>query len=130
VAVIGPSGCGKSTFLRCLNLLEKPTQGQICIDKVEITDAKTDVMKIRQKLGMVFQHFHLFPHMTVLENLTYAPLKVKGIPKAQAVAKAEELLPSRSGRQSKYLSFAVVWGAKTAGSHCSFLGDGARGDAF
>lgn len=92
VAVIGPSGCGKSTFLRCLNLLEKPTQGQIRIGDIEITDAKTDVMKIRQKLGMVFQHFHLFPHMTVLENLTYAPLKVKGIPKAQAVAKAEELL--------------------------------------
>jgi polar amino acid transport system ATP-binding protein len=92
VAVIGPSGCGKSTFLRCLNLLEKPTQGQIRIGDTEITDAKTDVMKIRQKLGMVFQHFHLFPHMTVLENLTYAPLKVKGIPKAQAVAKAEELL--------------------------------------
>jgi len=92
VAVIGPSGCGKSTFLRCLNLLEKPTQGQIRIGDTEITDPKTDVMKIRQKLGMVFQHFHLFPHMTVLENLTYAPLKVKGIPKAQAVAKAEELL--------------------------------------
>ncbi len=92
VAVIGPSGCGKSTFLRCLNLLEKPTQGQIRIGDTEITDPKTDVMKIRQKLGMVFQHFHLFPHMTVLENLTYAPLKVKGIPKAQAVTKAEELL--------------------------------------
>ncbi|MEN9265628.1 MAG: amino acid ABC transporter ATP-binding protein [Thermostichales cyanobacterium BF4_bins_65] len=92
VAVIGPSGCGKSTFLRCLNLLEKPTQGEIWIGNTQMTHPQTDVMKVRQKLGMVFQHFHLFPHMTVLENLTYAPMKVKGIPKGQAVAKAEELL--------------------------------------
>ncbi|GAB4213311.1 MAG: amino acid ABC transporter ATP-binding protein [Synechococcales cyanobacterium] len=92
VAVIGPSGCGKSTFLRCLNRLEEPTQGKIWIDQVDITNPKTDVMKVRQKLGMVFQHFHLFPHMTVLENLTYAPLKVKAISKAEATKKAEELL--------------------------------------
>ncbi|MEN9204302.1 MAG: amino acid ABC transporter ATP-binding protein [Thermostichales cyanobacterium DRC_bins_46] len=92
VAVIGPSGCGKSTFLRCLNLLEKPTQGEIWIGNTQMTHPQTDVMRVRQKLGMVFQHFHLFPHMTVLENLTYAPMKVKGIPKGQAVAKAEELL--------------------------------------
>jgi arginine/lysine/histidine transport system ATP-binding protein len=92
IAIIGPSGCGKSTFLRCLNLLEIPTSGKIYIDEVEITAPKTDIMKIRQKVGMVFQHFHLFPHMTVLENVTYAPLKVKHIAKDEARLKGLELL--------------------------------------
>ncbi|GAB4464342.1 MAG: amino acid ABC transporter ATP-binding protein [Elainellaceae cyanobacterium] len=92
VAVIGPSGSGKSTFLRCLNLLEIPTRGRIYIDEVEVTDSKCDIQKVRQNVGMVFQHFNLFPHMTVLENLTYAPRKVKGWSKAQAEEKAIELL--------------------------------------
>ncbi|RAK22296.1 L-arginine ABC transporter ATP-binding protein [Anoxybacillus vitaminiphilus] len=92
VAIIGPSGSGKSTFLRCLNLLEEPTKGKIWIGDQEITNRKTDIMKVRQNVGMVFQHFHLFPHMTVLENLTYAPMKVKGIAKAEAEAKGMELL--------------------------------------
>ncbi|MEG3894734.1 MULTISPECIES: amino acid ABC transporter ATP-binding protein [unclassified Microcoleus] len=92
IAIIGPSGCGKSTFLRCLNLLEIPTSGQIYIDEVEITAPKTDIMQMRQKVGMVFQHFHLFPHMTVLENVTYAPLKVKHIAKDEARQKGLELL--------------------------------------
>lgn len=92
IAIIGPSGCGKSTFLRCLNLLEIPTSGQIYIDGVDITSTQTDIMKIRQKVGMVFQHFHLFPHMTVLENVTYAPLKVKHIAKDEARLKGLELL--------------------------------------
>lgn len=92
VAVIGPSGSGKSTFLRCLNLLEIPTRGRIYIDEVEVTDSKCDIQKVRQNVGMVFQHFNLFPHMTVLENLTYAPRKVKGWSKAQAEEKAMELL--------------------------------------
>jgi arginine/lysine/histidine transport system ATP-binding protein len=92
VAIIGPSGSGKSTFLRCLNLLEVPTKGKIWVGEQEITNRKTDIMKVRQNVGMVFQHFHLFPHMTVLENLTYAPMKVKGIAKAEAEAKAMELL--------------------------------------
>ncbi|MEG4342975.1 amino acid ABC transporter ATP-binding protein [Microcoleus sp. A003_D6] len=92
IAIIGPSGCGKSTFLRCLNLLEIPTSGHIYIDEVDITLPKTDIMKIRQKVGMVFQHFHLFPHMTVLQNVTYAPLKVKHIAKAEARLKGLELL--------------------------------------
>ena len=92
IAIIGPSGCGKSTFLRCLNLLEIPTSGQIYIDGVDITLPKADIMQIRQKVGMVFQHFHLFPHMTVLQNVTYAPLKVKHIAKDEARLKGLELL--------------------------------------
>ncbi|EZP76057.1 ABC transporter [Parageobacillus genomosp. 1] len=92
VAIIGPSGSGKSTFLRCLNLLEEPTRGRIWIGDQEITDKKTNIMKVRQHVGMVFQHFHLFPHMTVLENVTYAPIKVKGMTKAEAEAKGIELL--------------------------------------
>ncbi|MEG4517134.1 MULTISPECIES: amino acid ABC transporter ATP-binding protein [unclassified Microcoleus] len=92
IAIIGPSGCGKSTFLRCLNLLEVPTSGHIYIDGVDITLPKADIMKIRQKVGMVFQHFHLFPHMTVLQNVIYAPVKVKQIAKDEARVKGLELL--------------------------------------
>lgn len=92
VAIIGPSGSGKSTLLRCINLLEVPTSGSIFINGQEITDPKANVMQIRQQIGMVFQHFHLFPHMTVLNNLTYAPTKVKGLSKAEAEKKAKELL--------------------------------------
>ncbi len=84
VCVIGPSGSGKSTFLRCLNLLETPTSGTIIINGLEITDPKNDVNKIRENLGMVFQRFNLFPHMTVLDNITLAPVKVKGVAKEQA----------------------------------------------
>ncbi|MDN7241559.1 amino acid ABC transporter ATP-binding protein [Planococcus sp. N028] len=92
VSIIGPSGSGKSTFLRCLNLLETPTSGTIWIDGKNLMDSKKGNPKIRQQIGMVFQHFHLFPHMTVLENLTYAPIKVKGEKKAVADDKARTLL--------------------------------------
>ncbi len=92
VAIIGPSGSGKSTFLRCLNKLEDPTEGKIWFGNEEITNPKTNIMKVRQKIGMVFQHFHLFPHMTVLGNLTYSPMKVKGLSKEEAEKKAKELL--------------------------------------
>jgi arginine/lysine/histidine transport system ATP-binding protein len=92
VAIIGPSGSGKSTFLRCLNLLEKPTGGHIYINNLDLMDKKTDIMKVRQNVGMVFQHFHLFPHKTVIENITYAPMKVKKISKAEAEKKGMELL--------------------------------------
>jgi arginine/lysine/histidine transport system ATP-binding protein len=92
VAIIGPSGSGKSTFLRCLNLLELPTDGRIIIDGDEITDKKTNIMKVRENVGMVFQHFHLFPHMTVLQNITYAPIKVKGLSKTEAENHGVELL--------------------------------------
>ena len=84
VVVIGPSGSGKSTFLRCLNLLEEPTSGKIIFEGNDITDKKVDINKIREKMGMVFQQFNLFPHKTVLENLTIAPIKVKGLSKQEA----------------------------------------------
>lgn len=84
VAIIGPSGSGKSTMLRCINLLEVPTAGHILVNGIEITSPKCDILKVRQNVGMVFQHFNLFPHKTVLENLIYAPMKVRGLSKADA----------------------------------------------
>lgn len=92
VAIIGPSGSGKSTLLRCMNLLETPNSGEIYIDKLSITDKGTNAMALRQKVGMVFQHFNLFPHMTVIENMVYAPTKVKKISKKEAVEKSQKLL--------------------------------------
>ena len=92
VVVIGPSGSGKSTFLRCLNLLETPTSGSILFEGDELTDKKIDLNRHRQKMGMVFQQFNLFPHMTVLDNLTCAPIMLKKTPKAEAEKKAMELL--------------------------------------
>ncbi len=92
VAIIGPSGSGKSTMLRCMNLLEIPTKGSVYINGQDITLPKTNILAIRQNIGMVFQHFNLFPHMTVLENMTYAPIKVKGLTKEEARTKAIELL--------------------------------------
>ena len=92
IAIIGPSGSGKSTFLRCLNLLEEPSSGKITIAGDVLTDKGTNIMKIREEVGMVFQHFHLFPHKTVLENLTYAPINVKGMDKSAAIKNAEDLL--------------------------------------
>ncbi|MBB6671026.1 amino acid ABC transporter ATP-binding protein [Cohnella nanjingensis] len=110
VAIIGPSGSGKSTFLRCLNLLEMPTGGRIAIDGVELTDPKTDITRIRQNIGMVFQHFHLFPHMTVMDNLTFAPMRVKGLSKEEARAKGYMLL-ERVGLKDK----ADVFPSKLSG---------------
>ena len=92
VVVIGPSGSGKSTFLRCLNLLETPTDGEIYIDDELINSPKADVNKIRQKMGMVFQHFNLFPHLTIMENITLAPVLLKKMTKPEAIKKGEELL--------------------------------------
>ena len=92
VVVIGPSGSGKSTFLRCLNLLEAITGGHVRINGIDLADKKIDINKVRQKTGMVFQHFNLFPHKTVLENLMLAPTKVKKVPAEQAKNKALELL--------------------------------------
>lgn len=92
VVVIGPSGSGKSTFLRCLNLLETPTSGSIIFEGENITDKNININKIREKMGMVFQSFNLFPHKTVIDNLTIAPTKVKGISIEQASKKAMELL--------------------------------------
>lgn len=92
VAIIGPSGSGKSTFLRCLNLLETPTKGKIFFDGVEITGKKVNLDLHRRKMGMVFQHFNLFPHMTVLKNMTLAPVRLKLKTKAEAEEKAREYL--------------------------------------
>lgn len=92
VVVVGPSGSGKSTFLRCLNLLEEPTEGQIIFENINITNKQADINKIREKMGMVFQQFNLFPHKTVLENLTIAPIMVKKVSEKDANKKAYELL--------------------------------------
>jgi ABC-type polar amino acid transport system ATPase subunit len=92
VCIIGPSGSGKSTFLRCLNLLEEPTKGEIYVDGVSLVERRKDVNKMRQKMGMVFQQFNLFPHKTVMQNITMAPIKLKGLSEEQAKGKAVELL--------------------------------------
>lgn len=92
VTLIGPSGSGKSTILRCINLLEKPTSGQVWIDGKDITVPKADIQAVRKNIGMVFQHFNLFPHMTVMENMTYAPMKVNKMSKDKAESSALELL--------------------------------------
>lgn len=92
ICVIGPSGSGKSTFLRCLNRLEEATSGQIIINGEHLTDKKTDINQIRQHIGMVFQHFNLFPHLSVLENITLAPLDVKGKNKKETEEQADKLL--------------------------------------
>ncbi|QZN88830.1 amino acid ABC transporter ATP-binding protein [Vagococcus lutrae] len=92
VVIIGPSGSGKSTFLRCLNLLETPTKGQILFKNQDLTDKQTDINQVRQKIGMVFQNFNLFPHKTVMENITLSPVEVKHIEPEVAKQKALELL--------------------------------------
>lgn len=92
IAIIGPSGCGKSTFIRTLNLLEKPDSGSVLLDGQDLTDKKVDINKMRQKVGMVFQHFNLFPNLTIKENITLAPVKTKLMSKQEAEKKADELL--------------------------------------
>ena len=121
VVVIGPSGSGKSTFLRCINLLEVPTSGNIVFEDKDITDKKVDINKVREKMGMVFQTFNLFPHKSVIDNIIIAPTKVKKIPKDKALDKAYELLEmvglkdkaeaypnSLSGGQKQRLSLARI----------------------
>ncbi|MCI6536854.1 amino acid ABC transporter ATP-binding protein [uncultured Eubacterium sp.] len=109
VVVIGPSGSGKSTFLRCLNLLEEPTAGTITVDGEDITDPKTDIDKVRQKMGMVFQQFNLFPHLTIKENIKLAPVTLKLMSDSEADQKAMELLervglPDKADAYPKQLS--------------------------
>ena len=100
IAIIGPSGCGKSTFIRTLNLLEQPTKGELYIDGENILEKGHDINKMRQKVGMVFQHFNLFPNMTILKNITLAPMKTKGISKEDAERLAMSLL-TRVGLEDK-----------------------------
>lgn len=107
VVVIGPSGSGKSTFLRCLNLLETPTGGSIWFEGNNITDPKTDINAMRQKMGMVFQHFNLFPHLTVLQNITLAPVKLKLQKKDEAEENAKKLL-ARIGLLEKADEFPAM----------------------
>ena len=104
VVIIGPSGSGKSTFLRCMNLLERPTSGQIIFDGVDITAPKADINKMRMQMGMVFQHFNLFPHLTVMRNLTLAPTKLGLMKKEEAEETAMALL-KRVGLEEKALAY-------------------------
>lgn len=104
MVIVGPSGSGKSTFLRCLNLLEIPTSGSIILDGTEITDPKTDINRVRQRMGMVFQQFNLFPHLTVQENITIAPVRLKGIAQSEADAAAAKLL-DRIGLRDKAAAY-------------------------
>ncbi|HEL0715488.1 TPA: amino acid ABC transporter ATP-binding protein [Streptococcus equi subsp. zooepidemicus] len=110
VVIIGPSGSGKSTLLRTMNLLEEPTQGSISFEGVDITDKANDIFKMREKMGMVFQQFNLFPNMTVLENITLSPIKTKGMSRAGAEQKAYQLL-ERVGLRDK----AAVYPASLSG---------------
>jgi len=104
VVIIGPSGSGKSTFLRCINLMEQPTQGTIKIDGVDITSPKTNINQVRQKVGMVFQQFNLFPHMNVMDNITLAPMKLKGLTKNEAEEVAYTLL-DKVGLREKAMEY-------------------------
>ncbi len=104
IAIIGPSGCGKSTFLRSINLLEKPSEGQILVNGIDITSKKVDVNQIRQRIGMVFQQFNLFPNMTVKRNIMLAPVELGKMTSAEASAKADELL-TRIGLADKAESY-------------------------
>lgn len=104
VVIIGPSGSGKSTFLRCINLMEQPTQGTIKIDGVDITSPKTNINQVRQKVGMVFQQFNLFPHMNVMDNITLTPMKLKGLTKNEAEEVAYTLL-DKVGLREKAMEY-------------------------
>lgn len=106
VVIVGPSGSGKSTFLRCLNLLEPPTSGEIWFEGTQINSPDCDINLVRRKMGMVFQHFHLFPHLTILENITLAPIKLKIMDKSSAIEKARKLL-ARVGLTDKENAYPV-----------------------
>lgn len=96
VAIIGPSGCGKSTFLRCLNMIEPPTSGKVIFEGKDLTNPNTNLYLVREKIGMVFQQFNLFPHLTVEKNITLAPVKLGVLSEEDAIIKADELLDRKS----------------------------------
>ena len=106
IVIIGPSGCGKSTLIRCINLLERPEEGQVIVDGVDMTDKKTNIVKARQHIGMVFQQFNLYPHLSIIDNLTLAPRKIQGLGKAEAEEKAMRYL-TRVGLADKRDAFPV-----------------------
>ena len=131
VVIIGPSGSGKSTFLRCLNLLETPTAGTITFDGTEITDPKVDIDKVRRQMGMVFQHFNLFPNMTIRKNITLAPVRTKLMSQAEADAQAAKLLRAGgAGGQGGRLSRPALRRAEAADRHCPGPGHEAQADAL
>lgn len=119
VVIIGPSGSGKSTFLRCLNLLEQPTSGQIFFDGEEITDRRCNINRVRMKMGMVFQHFNLFPHKTILQNISMVPIKLKLMKNEEAQENALQLL-RRVGLPDKADAYPgpAFRRSKTAHCHC------------
>ncbi len=106
IVIVGPSGSGKSTFLRCLNLLDQPSAGNIIVDGENITAEECDINMVRQKMGMVFQHFNLFPHLTVIENITLAPIQLKRMNKEDAIKRAYELL-DRVGLREKANEYPI-----------------------
>lgn len=131
VCVIGPSGSGKSTFLRCLNLLEKPEEGEIYINGQDIMDPKLNVDKYRENLGMVFQHFNLFPNMTVKQNITLAPVRLKKWTKEEADTKAIELFKkSWIGTQGRHLSKQALRRSKAKSCNCKSIGNESGSNAF
>lgn len=119
IVVVGPSGSGKSTFLRCLNLLERPTSGEIWFDGQNITDPKIDINKVRQHMGMVFQHFNLFNNLTIMNNITLAPVKLKLMGEEEAKENALKLLKTcRTGGKSRCLSRIPQRRTETENRHC------------
>lgn len=131
VVIIGPSGSGKSTMLRCLNLLEIPTDGEIIFEGENLLGKKTNIDKHRQKMGMVFQHFNLFPHMTVMKNMTIAPTKLKIKNKEEAEAKAKELLEvvNLADRAEAYPKQLIRW-TETKNCNCKSFVHGSGSNAF
>ena len=131
MVIVGPSGSGKSTVLRCMNHLEVPTRGSVFIDGVHLEDSKTNINEVRREVGMVFQQFNLFPHMTVLDNLTLAQQKVRGRPQKEAeeiaMAQLERVgIPEQAGKKPS----SAVRRAAAAGGDRTFIGDEPQGDAF
>ncbi len=131
VVIIGASGSGKSTFLRCLNLLEQPTSGTITFEGTDITDPKQDINRLRRKMGMVFQQFNLFPHLSVKENIKLAPVRLKIMSEADAEKKAMELL-ARVGLPDKADAYPrqLSGGQQPAYRHCASVGDESGRDAL
>jgi len=129
VVVIGPSGSGKSTFLRCLNLLEEPTGGEIIFEGQNITAKDTDINLVRRRMGMVFQQFNLFPHLTVRENIKLAPVKLKVMTDEEADKRALELLARRSAGQGRQLSGAAFRRSAAAYRHRARAGNESGCDA-
>lgn len=131
VCVIGPSGSGKSTFLRCLNLLEKPEEGEIYINGQDIMDPKLNVDKYRENLGMVFQHFNLFPNMTVKQNITLAPVRLKKMDKRRGRHESNRVVKkSWIGTQGRHLSKQALRRSKAKSCNCKSIGNESGSNAF